>query len=167
MLFLENLRGVDCPIERGADSEYREVGAFLLHVRFAEGYLVGSTSNLPFMQRIHGFNFTEDLTRRVNELLAERGIDVPVMIKTLNDGDAAGIANILFDAAVVKTPGEKIGFMGPGTGLGGALYETVPPVAEPAPEVETLAAHMFRSARAKTGSYRPRRSPRPRPYRSR
>lgn len=79
-----------------------------------DGYITSSTDYLPFFRKQNGFNFTKELDKS----LAEDGMkDFHVHI--VNDGIAAGIANVYFDLPKLKRG--KFAFLGVGSGLGGCV----------------------------------------------
>jgi len=81
----------------------------------AEGYILHSTDYLPFLRKDDAFN----LARNLENLLTKKGLS-GYHIHLINDGIAAGIANIYFNLSQAKN-GEKIAFLGPGSGLGGCV----------------------------------------------
>lgn len=78
------------------------------------GSILNSTDYLPFFRKKDGFNFT----RSLEELLRKKTLhDYRVYI--INDGIAAGMANVYFD--FLKTEHKKFAFLGVGSGLGGCV----------------------------------------------
>lgn len=78
------------------------------------GFILNSTDYLPFFRKQDGFNFAKNLER----FLAKknlRGISVHI----INDGIAAGLANVYFDSRRIKNG--KFAFFGVGSGLGGCV----------------------------------------------
>ena len=80
----------------------------------SNGYIVNSTDYLPFFRKKDGFNFSHTL----KGLLVRKGIK-GYHVHIINDGIAAGIANVYF--APFKTKGEKFAFFGVGSGLAGCV----------------------------------------------
>jgi hypothetical protein len=78
-------------------------------------YIIDSTDYLPFFRKKNGFN----LARALERLLFKKGLR-GYHAHIINDGIAAGIANIYFNFPQVRA-GEKIAFLGVGSGLGGCL----------------------------------------------
>jgi len=81
-----------------------------------DGHIINSTDYLPFFRKQDGFNFT----RNLEASLAEKST-VECRIHIINDGIAAGIANIYFDLSKAKGKRGKFAFLGAGSGLGGCL----------------------------------------------
>lgn len=79
------------------------------------GYIINSTDYLPFFRKEDGFNFKENLER----VLAEKKLG-GLEAHLINDGIAAGIANIYIDPSAGLKRG-KIAFLGVGSGLGGCV----------------------------------------------
>lgn len=77
-----------------------------------DGFILDSTDYLPFFKKRNGFNFAENL----EGLLAKRNLS-GVNVHLVNDGIAAGIANIYFDSRRIRSG--KFAFLGIGSGLGG------------------------------------------------
>jgi len=80
----------------------------------SKGYIVNSTDYLPFFRKKDGFNFSHTL----EGLLAGKGMK-GCHVHIINDGIAAGIANVYFGP--FKTKGEKFAFFGVGSGLAGCV----------------------------------------------
>ncbi|MFA5411559.1 MAG: hypothetical protein WC321_06885 [Candidatus Omnitrophota bacterium] len=76
------------------------------------GYILNSTDYLPFFRKQDGFNFAKGLEKALAESV-KKGIK----IRLINDGIAAGIANIYFS----KKAAGKVAFLGVGSGLGGCV----------------------------------------------
>lgn len=92
----------------------RNIGVAVPGCPSSDGSIINSTDYLPFFRKQDGFNFTENL----EESLAGRGMR-DYQINIINDGIAAGIANIYFDSSSVKRG--KFAFLGVGSGLGGCV----------------------------------------------
>lgn len=92
----------------------RNIGVAVPGCPSSDGSIINSTDYLPFFRKQDGFNFTESL----EESLAGRGMR-DYQINIINDGIAAGIANIYFDSSSVKRG--KFAFLGVGSGLGGCV----------------------------------------------
>jgi len=80
----------------------------------SHGYIVNSTDYLPFFRKKDGFNFSHTL----EGLLAGKGMK-GCHVHIINDGIAAGIANVYFGP--FKAKGEKFAFFGVGSGLAGCV----------------------------------------------
>jgi predicted NBD/HSP70 family sugar kinase len=92
----------------------RNIGVAVPGCPSPDGSIINSTDYLPFFRKQDGFNFK----KRLEESLTKKGMaDYHVYI--INDGIAAGIANIYFDSSSVKRG--KFAFLGVGSGLGGCL----------------------------------------------
>lgn len=83
-----------------------------------EGYLVGSTQYLPFLQKKDNFRFKIGL-----ETASVRLGMAGFCIHLVNDGVAALLANLEFGLGLNKLEEGKYGFLGPGSGLGGGLVQ--------------------------------------------
>jgi len=95
-----------------------------------DGYIINSTDYLPFFRKEDGFNFAKNL----EESLIKSGMR-NYRIHIINDGIAAGIANIYFDPStslrvnsersrtidLSKLRRGKCAFLGAGSGLGGCV----------------------------------------------
>ncbi|MDD4893844.1 MAG: hypothetical protein PHW54_00820 [Candidatus Omnitrophica bacterium] len=81
-----------------------------------DGYIINSTDYLPFFRKQDGFNFARNLEASLAEKKAGE-----CHIHIINDGIAAGIANIYFDVSRVRDMRGKFAFLGVGSGLGGCL----------------------------------------------
>ena len=92
----------------------RNIGVAVPGCPTCDGSIINSTDYLPFFRKQDGFNFTENL----EESLARKGM-MDYQIHIINDGIAAGIANIYFDSSSVKRG--KFAFLGVGSGLGGCV----------------------------------------------
>jgi len=92
----------------------RNIGVSVPGCPSSDGSIINSTDYLPFFRKQDGFNFTENL----EESLAGKGM-MDYQIHIINDGIAAGIANIYFDSSSVKRG--KFAFLGVGSGLGGCV----------------------------------------------
>ncbi len=84
----------------------------------ASGYLVGSTHYLPLFQKKDGFWFKREVEEKL-ERRGYRGFEVHIV----NDGIAAGLANLRFGLDFFRLKKGKYGFLGPGSGLGGFVAE--------------------------------------------
>lgn len=82
------------------------------------GYMIGSTHYLPFLEKQHGFHFAGAVKKRL-EKLGAKGYNIQI----LNDGIAAGLANLRFGIGLDKLKRGKYAFLGPGSGLGGFVGE--------------------------------------------
>lgn len=78
------------------------------------GYILDSTDYLPLFRKQDGFNFAKDL----KTFLAKKNLS-GFNIHIINDGIAAGLANIYFNSFRIKSG--KFGFFGVGSGLGGCV----------------------------------------------
>jgi hypothetical protein len=92
----------------------RNIGVAVPGCPSSDGSIINSTDYLPFFRKQDGFNFTD----RLEESLATRGM-MDYQIHIINDGIAAGIANIYFDSSSVRKG--KFAFLGVGSGLGGCV----------------------------------------------
>lgn len=92
----------------------RNIGVSVPGCPSSDGSIINSTDYLPFFRKQDGFNFTENL----EESLAGKGM-MDYQIHIINDGIAAGIANIYFDSSSVRKG--KFAFLGVGSGLGGCV----------------------------------------------
>jgi len=90
-----------------------------------DGYIIDSTDYLPFFRKQDGFNFAKSLEESL--LKSGRG---DYRIHIINDGIAAGIANIYFDLprtcksvvrGLSKAKRGKFAYLGVGSGLGGCV----------------------------------------------
>lgn len=79
-----------------------------------DGYIINSTDYLPFFRKKDGFNFSAELEL----LLKNKGL-LEAKVELINDGIAAGIANIYF--GFPKNNYGKFAFLGVGSGLGGCI----------------------------------------------
>lgn len=77
-----------------------------------DGFILNSTDYLPFFRKQDGFNFAKNL----ENLLAEKKL-FGFSVHLINDGIAAGIANVYLDSTRLRSG--KFGFFGVGSGLGG------------------------------------------------
>lgn len=78
----------------------------------SDGYIINSTDYLPFFRKQDGFNFA----RALEGALYQRGLS-SYRVHIVNDGIAAGVANIYFS----NLQRGKIAFLGVGSGLGGCV----------------------------------------------
>jgi hypothetical protein len=92
------------------------VGLALPGEASADGYLRGSTDYLPFFTKKDGFHFTA----AVEADLEKSGI-VGFRLHIVNDGIAAGLANIRFGLGLTHLKDGTYAFLGPGSGLGGCV----------------------------------------------
>ncbi len=92
----------------------RNIGVAVPGCPSCDGSIINSTDYLPFFRKQDGFNFTESL----EESLAKRGM-MDYHIHIINDGIAAGIANIYFAPSSLRKG--KFAFLGVGSGLGGCV----------------------------------------------
>ncbi|HTY45755.1 MAG TPA: hypothetical protein VMD52_07200 [Patescibacteria group bacterium] len=92
------------------------VGLALPGEASADGYLLGSTDYLPFFTKKDGFHFTA----AVENELARCGFP-DFHLHIVNDGIAAGLANIKLGFDLKRLKDGKYAFLGPGSGLGGCL----------------------------------------------
>ena len=83
-----------------------------------EGYLIGSTQYLPFLQKKDGFRFKIGL-----ETATTQSGMAGFCVHLVNDGIAALLANLNFGLGLNKLEEGKYAFLGPGSGLGGGLVE--------------------------------------------
>lgn len=79
-----------------------------------DGFILNSTDYLPLFRKQDKFNFAKSLE---NLLTRRNSLDVKVYI--VNDGIAAGVANVYFETARIKNG--KFAFLGVGSGLGGCV----------------------------------------------
>lgn len=77
-----------------------------------DGYILNSTDYLPFFRKQDGFNFA----RALEGLLVKKGLS-GYSIHIINDGIAAGMANVYFS----HLERGKVAFLGVGSGLGGFI----------------------------------------------
>jgi len=98
-------QGIDCS---------RHIGVAVPGEVSKDGYILNSTDYLPFFRKKDGFDFCGEL----KFLLEKKGLP-GAEIKLVNDGIAAGIANIYF--GVPKNTHGKFAFLGVGSGLGGCV----------------------------------------------
>lgn len=92
----------------------RNIGAAVPGKTNSSGYIINSTDYLPFFRKQDGFN----LAKSLGESLDKSG-KIRYRIHIINDGVAAGCANIYFDLHRLKTG--KFAFFGAGSGLGGCV----------------------------------------------
>lgn len=92
----------------------RNIGIAVPGSTSPDGFILNSTDYLPFFRKQDGFNFAKNL----EGLLAERGLS-GFNVRLVNDGIAAGIANVYFDSSRIKNG--KFAFLGVGSGLGGCV----------------------------------------------
>lgn len=92
----------------------RNVGIAVPGSTTSRGYIINSTDYLPFFRKQDGFNFAKSL----EESLDKAGMR-NYHIHMINDGIAAGIANIYFDLFTARSG--KFAFLGAGSGLGGCV----------------------------------------------
>ncbi len=92
------------------------VGLALPGEASADGYLLGSTDYLPFFTKKDGFHFTA----AVEEELVKCGC-LDFRLHIVNDGIAAGLANVKLGLNLNRLKDGKYAFLGPGSGLGGCL----------------------------------------------
>lgn len=83
-----------------------------------DGYLSGSTHYLPFFRKQDGFHFSKNLESG----LGQQGYS-GFSIHIINDGIAAGLANLRFGIGLENLRQGKYAFLGPGSGLGGCLCQ--------------------------------------------
>jgi hypothetical protein len=86
-----------------------------------EGYLIGSTQYLPFLQKKDGFRFKIGLETATTQC----GM-AGFCVHPVNDGIAALLANLEFGLGLNRLEEGKYAFLGPGSGLGGGLVEVNP-----------------------------------------
>lgn len=92
----------------------RNIGVAIPGRVSCDGYIIDSTDYLPFFRKQDGFN----LARSLEEFLVKRGLS-GYHTHIINDGIAAGIANVYFDFLKLKQG--KFAFFGVGSGLGGCV----------------------------------------------
>lgn len=90
----------------------RNIGVAVPGSTSSDGYIINSTDYLPFFKKQDGFNFAKSSE---NFLAEKNSHDFKVHI--INDGIAAGIANVYFS----KAKDGKFAFLGVGSGLGGCV----------------------------------------------
>ncbi len=78
------------------------------------GSILNSTDYLPFFRKKDGFNFSRSLEGFLRKKTLHN-----YRVYIINDGIAAGVANIYFDALAAS--GKKFAFLGVGSGLGGCV----------------------------------------------
>lgn len=78
------------------------------------GSILNSTDYLPFFRKKDGFNFTRSLENFLRKKTLHN-----YQVYIINDGIAAGMANVYFD--FLKTQHQKFAFLGVGSGLGGCV----------------------------------------------
>lgn len=82
----------------------------------SDGYIDGGTDYLPFFTRSDGFH----LPSAVEKNLQEKGA-AGFRVRIINDGIAAGLANLRLGMDFQRLKPGKYAFLGPGSGLGGCL----------------------------------------------
>jgi hypothetical protein len=92
----------------------RNIGVAVPGSATSDGYIINSTDYLPFFKKQDGFNFA----RKLEDSLAETGMP-GYRVNIINDGIAAGIANVYFGS--FRTKQAKFAFFGVGSGLGGCV----------------------------------------------
>lgn len=92
----------------------RNIGAAVPGRASSQGYILNSTDYLPFFRKQDGFNLAKNL-----ETILSRKKLPDCRLRIVNDGIAAGIANVYFGASAAKAESAKFGFLGAGSGLGG------------------------------------------------
>ena len=102
--------------EKAGISCSRHIGLALPGETTPDGYLIGSTDYLPFFTKKDGFHFS----KAVEEDLAGSGSS-GVRLHIINDGIAAGLANLKIGLGLESLKAGKYAFLGPGSGLGGCL----------------------------------------------
>jgi hypothetical protein len=78
------------------------------------GSILNSTDYLPFFRKKDGFNFSRSLENFLRKKTLHN-----YQVYIINDGIAAGMANVYFD--FLKTQQKKFAFLGVGSGLGGCV----------------------------------------------
>jgi hypothetical protein len=94
----------------------RQIGLAIPGEVAPDGYLLGATDYLPFFTKKDGFHFA----KAVEKELQRRGIS-GLRIRLINDGIAAGLANLRLGLGLGHLKSGKHAFLGPGSGLGGCL----------------------------------------------
>lgn len=92
----------------------RNIGVAVPGRPSCDGYIIDSTDYLPFFRKQDGFNFAKNLEAS----LVKSGMP-DYCIHIINDGIAAGIANVYLD--FLKAKHGKFAFFGVGSGLGGCV----------------------------------------------